>query len=336
MKRIFTAILILGVLVLLAVTTSCASQAAVESSVKTVAIQPMQSIEAYGTVEAEGIENITLDFQAPVTKVYIKEGERVKAGQPLVSLDLSEMTSQMEDKQLELEAARKDMGLNLPDAGPDMDKLKNDLKSAQEVFNRDNAELDSKQKLYAAGSISFTELDAAKKLVDSDNKSIDDAAFAIESLKNSKNTENLQKNTTIIELESNLKLLGDKLGKPYLKGSDIVSDVADGVVCDIGCVDGDIAGPDKKILSIMDLNSLVIVAEVPEEFIKDVKLGAKAVIVPTADKSRQYKGTVTFISGKAIVDNGETFVPVTIEIGDRDDFLLPGFNVDVNITEAVK
>ncbi len=96
--------------------------------------------------------------------------------------------------------------------------------------------------------------------------------------------------------------------------------------------EGDIINPEVKLLSIIGLDNIIVKADIPEEFIKDVNMGSKAIIVPLADKTKKYKGSIIKIDSRAIYKNGETIVPVEISIDNMDDFLLPNFNVDVTIS----
>jgi HlyD family secretion protein len=326
MRKIILAVLAIGMILM---TTACGSQVAA-SSTGTKTEEAKQNIEAYGIVKATDIKNITLDFQAPILKINVKEGEKVKAGQSLVTLDITDLNAQIENKKLALQISESNR--NLAGKNTDLRKLQNDLESAQDIYSRDNEDLSSKEKLYEAGSISLTDLQACKKLVENDKKNITDITYAIEDRNNNKGMEKEQKSIESAILESDIKLLNNKLIKPYINGSDIISDVGNGLVYDIwDDAAGDIAGPQKKLLSLMNLDSLIIEANVPEEFIKDVKIGAKVEIIPTADKSKKYAGKVTYISSKAYSNNGETLVAVFISIDNKDDFLLPYFNVDVKI-----
>jgi multidrug resistance efflux pump len=81
----------------------------------------------------------------------------------------------------------------------------------------------------------------------------------------------------------------------------------------------------------MNLDGMVVRANVSEEFIKDVKSGLKVEIIPVADKSKKYNGTVKMIASRAEVQNGETVIPIEISIDDNDGFLMPEYNVDVEI-----
>lgn len=81
----------------------------------------------------------------------------------------------------------------------------------------------------------------------------------------------------------------------------------------------------------MNLDTLIVEAEVSEEFIKDVQIGAEAKILPLADSTKEYKGKVLKIADMGIEKNGETVVLVEISIENKDTFLRPNFNVDVEI-----
>jgi HlyD family secretion protein len=330
MKKILLVLLAIG---LLASTAACGNEAAA-APVATADQSQNQNVEAFGVVKATSVKNITLDFQAPITKLYIKEGERVKSGQPLVALDLSEMENTIGNKNLSLAAAKSNLNRTL--SNTDLKKLQNDQKNAQTIYDKDAKELETKESLYSAGSITLNDLDSFKKQVDGDKKSLQDIAYAIENQKTSKGTENDQKILESSLLESDLKLLDSRLAKPYIKGSDVISDINDGLVYDLGYTQGDIAGPQKKLFSIMDLNTLVVEANIPEEFINDVKVGSTVSIIPTADKTRKYTGKVSYISGIASNNNGETQIPVNITVDNMDDFLLPGFNVDISVTVDAK
>lgn len=289
-----------------------------------------QTVEAFGIVIATEVKNITLDFQAPVEKIHVIDGQRVRSGQSLVTLDVMEMENMIAEKELSLAASKNNIERLLE--GNDLNKLQNDLKNAKDILSKSSEELKIKEQLFASGSISQSELDSFRKVVDSDKKAVQDITYAINILKSSKGMESEQKSLEVSLAEAELKLLQARLNKPFLKGADVVCDVSNGIVYEIGYSEGDIASPQKKLLSLMDADSLEIEAGIPEEFIKDIRIGSPAAVMPVADKTRSYTGSVSYISGRAVYQNGETQVMVRIKLDDADDFLLPGFNVDVEIS----
>ena len=111
----------------------------------------------------------------------------------------------------------------------------------------------------------------------------------------------------------------------------MVSPFDQGLVYELNCQAGQTTDPARSLLSIMDLQTIYAEAEIPEEFIGDVKLGAAVVIVPVADSNRTYHGRIQEISDIAVERNGETIIPVEISLDDYDQFLKPNYNIDVQI-----
>ena len=139
-----------------------------------------------------------------------------------------------------------------------------------------------------------------------------------------------QKLTT---LESVIRQLNEKLNKSYIKDDKIISDYKNGLVQEIGKIAGDAIQPGVKILNLVNMDSLIVVADVSEDFIKDVKVGAAVDIFPLSDATKQYKGHVLKISDAGVEKNGETVIQTEISIDNPDEFTRPNFNVDVKIAK---
>ncbi|AGK99475.1 efflux RND transporter periplasmic adaptor subunit [Clostridium pasteurianum] len=132
-----------------------------------------------------------------------------------------------------------------------------------------------------------------------------------------------------------LNALKAKLNRTYLNNEGVVSDIDNAVVTNIAYKVGDLAAPEKALLSLSDLNSLYVQANVSEEFIKDVAVGKAVQIVPNADPSAKITGKVTSVANAATLDkNGDTYIPVNISIDQNNGKLLPNYNVDVQIDKS--
>ena len=136
---------------------------------------------------------------------------------------------------------------------------------------------------------------------------------------------------TVARLEADVAALRRDAARPYLDGARVVADVDRAIVTDVAVQRGDPVGQGRLVLRLVDLGSLIVEADVPEEFIRDVRLGAPVTIIPLADPARESYGTVRQIAGMAVNRSGETIVPVQVSIDDDQRFLLPNFNVDVAI-----
>lgn len=305
------------------------------------------TVEAFGVVKASDIHNVNLGFIAAVAKVAAKEGQKIKKGDILMTLDLQDYLAEISAKEHDLNAVRleiKKLQSKLLEADtskskdPDVRKLINDVAFAKQEYDKMMREYVDKQELFNSGAISKYELEEFNKALQAKKKANLDLEYSLEMTTHDKQLGNTEISANMAiqaekaaALEREIAAMKDKLSKSYMNGENIVSDVDNGVVFDLGYQAGDIISTSKKAMSIMNLDGMIVRANVSEEFIKDVKLGAKVNIIPVADKSKQYTGVVTLIANKAEVQNGETVIPVEISIDNNDGFLMPEYNVDVEI-----
>ncbi|MDO0824250.1 HlyD family secretion protein [Desulfosporosinus nitroreducens] len=350
-------VLFIGLIgIFLLIISGCSKETDKTNDENVTQVETKQVIEAFGTVKSTEVKNITIDFLAQVTKINVIEGQSVKQGDVLLSIDSQNYLTEIRNKeldlgtlQIELAGLKKDYEVKKSrlenNSDPEIMKYINDKKHAEDLLNRAQEDLTAREALYNAGAMSQSELNGFKETVNEKEKSVQDAVFSEETTRKKIQDELDQIKTSIdlksprvTSLELDIKAMQEKMNKSYISRNDILTDVPNGVVSEIGCVQGDIiTDPEKKLLSILNKDRLVVEANVAEEFIKDVKIGAEVTINPQADKSRNYQGKVLFIADKAVLKNNETIIPVRISIENPDSFLLPEFNVDVKINfENVK
>lgn len=82
---------------------------------------------------------------------------------------------------------------------------------------------------------------------------------------------------------------------------------------------------------IYDMSSLECELSVDELDIKNVEIDQSVIITSDAVEGKRYNGKVTNVSVNGTTSGGVTTYPVTIEILDFDEDLLPGMNIDVEI-----
>lgn len=85
---------------------------------------------------------------------------------------------------------------------------------------------------------------------------------------------------------------------------------------------------------IYDMSSLECELSVDELDIKNVEIGQMAIIKSDAVDGKIYHGEVSNVSINGTTSGGVTTYPVTIVIKDFDEDLLPGMNIDVEITTS--
>jgi multidrug resistance efflux pump len=243
---------------------------------------------------------------------------------------------------------------------PDLQILKSDLEKAIKEMEKAKKDYDSNKLLFDIGAVSQTQLDEYKDIADSMRKAKEDILQRIEKYKNSLQEEINRLTTTIsykeVELarakggrlstieqlglalesyELDMSTMQGKIDKSYIVLEDIVSDIENGIISKINCIEGSPVGisGNSNLLSIINADSIQIIADVPEEFIKDVELGAECSITSYYDKSKTIKGKVSSIAEMAVKQNGEKVIKVYISFEEENNFLKPGFSVDVEIAK---
>lgn len=96
----------------------------------------------------------------------------------------------------------------------------------------------------------------------------------------------------------------------------------------------DNAGASTVMAVIYDMSSLEFELSVDELDIKNVKMEQSVTITSDALEGMVYHGQVTNISVNGTTENGVTTYPVTVEIIDFDEQLLPGMNIDAEIVTS--
>ena len=125
-----------------------------------------------------------------------------------------------------------------------------------------------------------------------------------------------------------------KTAKPYIKGSQIISDIKNGIVRNIAVSEASylgVQGAPTKVLQLIDADSITISAEVDEEFIGSVQVGKTVRIVPTSAPGTSLTGTVTQIPDLAVEKDGRRVVRVIVKPNDPERLLKPGYTADVYI-----
>ena len=66
----------------------------------------VETVKAYGVVDFTEEQSISVDFNARLDKIHVKEGEQISKGDPLVDFDISELNSNIESKRMTIEETK--------------------------------------------------------------------------------------------------------------------------------------------------------------------------------------------------------------------------------------
>lgn len=181
-----------------------------------------QVVEASGLIKVNESRDVIIDFTSEVVNVPVKEGQKVKKGETIMTIDLSDIKKEIEDKTRELkiqkleldklqkngvqstqnnigskeqELARMKSDLLVKEnyirnnTEPDISKLVNSIKILGDSYKDAQEDYKQKQELFNLGTVSKRELDDSKSSLDNAEKSLKEANLSLESTKYSKQTE---------------------------------------------------------------------------------------------------------------------------------------------------
>lgn len=305
-----------------------------------------------GSVEADQID-ISPEISGTIQTVSVQDGESVKKGQILLTLDTS-------DYSIKLEMARK--GLELAKL------MESDIKDGNSVnqvrqakANRDNIseqisgsgkELEFLKKDYTTmkalfdfGAASQSELDIAMRALDREQARY----YGLIKQKESSNaTVALAEEgaTTQIKSEANLdvelkQLEIQDMERVISKGT--LYSPADGTVQTVNFQEGERVGPGSRAVTVVDLSRMEVKIYVPEKQLNRVKSGMKVQFTDDFLKDKGLVGTVIYISPRAEFtpknieskqSKQEMVYEVRVDIKDSTGTVKPGMFLDVALEEG--
>lgn len=259
-----------------------------------------------GIVGAESIKKLAFKSSGKIDKVLVKKGEQIHVGQPLVQLDIKDLSYNQAASQGQLQAARAQYEKTINGALPeDIKQMEANVKKAEAAyqFSKDNYE--KMEHLYAAGALSKNDFDKAK--LELDIKEAD--------LHSVKEMEKKTKNGSRAEEQAAAKGQLEQAAADYNHKTSLLEDAllkanADGYVVDILYESGEIASAGYPVIVVRD-NSQVLNAGISSKDFPKITLGAKAKI---RINNQEIDGEVTNIGQTP--DNETLTYPIEVSLPD--------------------
>jgi len=244
--------------------------------------------DASGTFETEETI-ISAEATGRIKQFDIEEGQTLKAGQYIGFIDTAQLYFNKMNLQAQIQA-----GLSKrPDIATQVAALEVQLANAKHEQTRI-------ANLVKADAATQKQLDDQTFMVSQVQKEIDAQLSTLDI-----STQSINKET--VPLRALIDQINDQLSKCYL-----INPINGTVLSKYARLDED-ATPGKPLYKIADVSSLILRAYVTDDQFNQIKLGQKVrvFIDSTADKYKEYEGTVTWISDKA------EFTPKTIQTKDE-------------------
>lgn len=264
----------------------------------------------------------------PVARLLVSEGDRVKAGQVLAELDPSGLDLDLASAKASYEAQKLKLASlqagatadQLAQAEADLTNAKNTLASAQGSYDSTKALVDKGLAPKSQLSDAERQLSLAQARLASSQQSYDSTkAGATEDQVQTQQASVAQSQNNLQKAE--LVMAGVKIRSP-----------ASGIVTDLTVQQGDLVGPNTALMTIADMDTMVLVAQVNENDIGQVAVGQAGTVTPSGYPDLSVGGKVTQIDPHAVSSGNVSMFNVSIDVPNRSGKLLWGMNADVEIS----
>ncbi len=298
-------------------------------------------VSASGEIKPKTFVNIGANAFGKITKLYVKEGDRVKQGQMLAQLESVQSGADVNATQASLDAAQSDAiaaEAALRTDLADLNRAKSDAEHTQLDWDR-------KQALWQANLIPKSDYDTQKALWQTAQAGLAQAEARVAQAKAQKESADRH----ITQNQANLMRVSDVLQKSRYVAP------FDGVITSLPVREGETVvigiqnSPGSTLMSIADMSIITAEVEMDETDIVDVRLGQNAEVTIDAIPNKTFKAIVTEIGDNAIVrstgvatsqqttasDEAKEF-KVVVTLQNPPDNLRPGLSATAKVTTATR
>jgi HlyD family secretion protein len=298
-------------------------------------------VSASGEIKPKTYVNIGANAFGKITKLYVKEGDRVKRGQMLAQLENVQSAADVNATRASLEVAQTDAvaaDAALKTAIADQERAKADA-------DRMKLDWDRAQALYKEQLIAKSEFDSRKNAYATAAAGLAQAEARIVQAKAQKDSADRR----IGQSKANLTRVSDVLQKTAYEAP------FDGVITNLPVREGETVvigiqnSPGSTLMTLADMSVITAEVKVDETDIVNVSLGQPAEISIDAIPKQTFKGFVSEIGNNAIVrSTGVSTSQQTTASQEAKDFkvvvtlsnppqdLRPGLSATAKITTATR
>ena len=285
------------------------------------------SIATNGKIEA--LNNFQAYAPAPTTvkKIYVKQGDWVKAGQMLLRLDDAQARFQAAKAQAQLKGAQADLSA-IQSGGTQEELLTTRSALSKAQLERDTAErnLQAMQKLLATGAASQGEVDTAQNRLKADESQV-------ELLQQKLKDRYSQQEIGHVEAQGAEARASLQAAQDLVRDSNVASSVA-GMVYSLPVREGAFVNTGDLLVQVADLHKVRVRAFVDEPEIGRLQSGQRVEVTWDALPGRVWKGTLETLPTTVVQHGTRTVGEVTCVIDNEDLKLLPNTNVSVAVVTA--
>jgi HlyD family secretion protein len=262
-------------------------------------------LKIYGNIDIRDA-NLAFNEQERIAEIFVEEGDRVKKGEVLAKQQTHRLEAQIKEAEAQI-AAQKDVVKRF-EAGTrwqEVEQARAEVEAAKARLQNTMLNFERIKKTSGAGATSQQALDNARAQLDVDQAQLKVKEKALNLALEGPRREDIDAaKNTLAALEASLSFLKIRLADMTLISP------APGVIQNRNLEPGEMASPDRPVVTLALTDPKWVRAYVPEPDLGRIKLGMKAKILSDSFVDQIFEGWIGFISPVA------EFTPKTVETED--------------------
>ncbi len=298
-------------------------------------------VSASGEIKPKTYVNIGANAFGKITRLYVKEGDRVRRGQLLAQLENVQSSADVAATKASLEASRTDELA----AEANLNTAKADLNRAKADAERSRQDWDRAEGLYQAELISKAEYETRKATWQSAEAGLAQAEARVAQAKAQLDSAGRH----VVQTDATLTRASDVLQKT------VYAAPYDGMITNLPVREGETVvigiqnAPGSTLMTLADMSVITAEVKVDETDIVNVKLGQPAEVTIDAVPKKIFHAVVTEIGNNAIVRSTGVATSqqasasqeakdfkVVVTLQDPPEDLRPGLSTTAKITTATR
>jgi len=298
-------------------------------------------VSGTGQIKPKTYVNLGATAMGRVTHLYVKEGDHVKKGEVVATIENVQQEASVIGQQAAISAARTDIASYVAaekTAEANVEHAQADLEQKKLDWNRAQA-------LYKAGILSKQDYDAKKAAYDTDVASLAQAVAGVNQAKANTASARGHLQTQEATLRANKDLLNRTIAIAPFDGIVTNEPIREGETV----VEGIQNAEGSTLMTLADMSVITAEVKVDETDIINVKVGQPADITVDALPGKVFKGHVTLVGDQALLrstgvatsqsttgsEEAKDF-KVVVTLDNPTDELRPGLSTTARITTAKK
>src|SRR5215469_1288895 len=298
-------------------------------------------VSGTGQIKPKTYVNVGATSFGRITHLYVKEGDHVKRGQVIATVESVQPEAQVEAQKAQIESSKTDV-LSYVAAEKTAEA---NLAHARADFEQKKLDWDRAQNLYKAGIMAKQDYDAKKAAYDTDVATIAQNEAAVNQSKAQTESARAKVNNAVATLRANEDALSKTVSvAPY-----------DGIVTNLPVREGETVvvgiqnAEGSTLMTIADMSVVTAEVKVDETDIVNVKIGQPADVTIDALPGKIYKGHVTLVGDQALLRSSGVATSqsttgteeakdfkVVVTLDNPSEELRPGLSTTAKITTAHK